>query len=169
MTEESPVTDTLIARLRERARIRRQIPGRKAAEEGKPDRIADVLDEAADALSASQSESAEARGNVTRLLADLSECSRKRCALVDALSASQAELRDCERRCDEWREQSNRDSALAVCNETLRAEIRRLREALQKYGEHAAFCYSQAFHPGKPQAQICDCGFAALAGTEGRK
>jgi hypothetical protein len=46
---------------------------------------------------------------------------------ADALSASQAELRDCERRCDEWREQSCRDSALAVCNETLRAEIRRLR------------------------------------------
>lgn len=37
----------LIHRLRERARIRRQIPGRKSVEEGKPDRIADVLDEAA--------------------------------------------------------------------------------------------------------------------------
>ncbi len=37
----------LIERLRERARIRRQIPGRKSAEEGKPDRIADILDEAA--------------------------------------------------------------------------------------------------------------------------
>lgn len=42
----------LIARLRERARIRRQIPTRKSVQENKPDRIADLLDEAADALDA---------------------------------------------------------------------------------------------------------------------
>ena len=41
----------LIYRLRERARIRRQIPGRKSVQEGKTDRIADLLEEAADALS----------------------------------------------------------------------------------------------------------------------
>ena len=40
----------LIYRLRERARIRRQIPGRKSVQEGIPDRLADLLDEAADAL-----------------------------------------------------------------------------------------------------------------------
>jgi hypothetical protein len=33
-----------------RAAIRRQIPGRKSVQEGKPDRIADLLDEAADAI-----------------------------------------------------------------------------------------------------------------------
>lgn len=37
----------LVYRLKERARIRRQIPGRKSVEEGKPDRIADLLEEAA--------------------------------------------------------------------------------------------------------------------------
>lgn len=37
----------LIFRLKERARIRRQIPGRKSVQEGKPDRIADLLEEAA--------------------------------------------------------------------------------------------------------------------------
>ena len=37
----------LIFRLRERARIRRQISSRKSVQEGKPDRIADLLEEAA--------------------------------------------------------------------------------------------------------------------------
>jgi hypothetical protein len=40
----------LIFRLEERARIRRQIPGRKSVEEGTPDRIADLLEEAAQEL-----------------------------------------------------------------------------------------------------------------------
>lgn len=44
----------LIHRLRTRAAIRRQIPGRKAQTEGKPDRLADLLEEAADALEASR-------------------------------------------------------------------------------------------------------------------
>ncbi len=43
---------SLVYRLRERARIRRQIPGRKSVQEGKPDRIADLLEEAANALEA---------------------------------------------------------------------------------------------------------------------
>lgn len=34
-------------RLRKRAEIRRQIPGHKSVQEGKPDRLADLLDEAA--------------------------------------------------------------------------------------------------------------------------
>lgn len=42
--------DDLVYRLRERARIRRQIPGRKSVQEGKTDRIADLLEEAAEAL-----------------------------------------------------------------------------------------------------------------------
>jgi hypothetical protein len=37
----------LVHRLRERARIRRAIDTRKSVQEGKPDRIADLLDEAA--------------------------------------------------------------------------------------------------------------------------
>ena len=40
----------LIFRLRERARIRRQIPGRKSVIENKPDRIADLLEEAVDEI-----------------------------------------------------------------------------------------------------------------------
>lgn len=38
---------SLVFRLRKRAEIRRQIQGRKSVQEGKPDRIADLLDEAA--------------------------------------------------------------------------------------------------------------------------
>ena len=42
----------LVYRLRKRAEIRRQIPGRKSVEEGKPDRIADLLEEAANEIEA---------------------------------------------------------------------------------------------------------------------
>lgn len=37
----------LVYRLRRRAEIRRQIPDRKSVQEGRPDRIADLLEEAA--------------------------------------------------------------------------------------------------------------------------
>jgi len=40
----------LVYRLRKRAEIRRQIPGRKSVDEGKPDRIADLLEEAANEI-----------------------------------------------------------------------------------------------------------------------
>ncbi len=39
--------ETLVERLRKRAAIRRQIDTRKSVQEGKPDRIADLLEEAA--------------------------------------------------------------------------------------------------------------------------
>ena len=39
--------EDLIFRLRKRAEIRRQISTRKSVQEGKPDRIADLLEEAA--------------------------------------------------------------------------------------------------------------------------
>ena len=39
--------ESLVFRLRKRAEIRRQIPGRKSVQEGTPDRIAALLDEAA--------------------------------------------------------------------------------------------------------------------------
>jgi hypothetical protein len=42
--------EPLIYRLRKRAEIRRQIATRKSVQEGKPDRIADLLEEAANAL-----------------------------------------------------------------------------------------------------------------------
>ena len=46
-----PVAEqSLLFRLRKRAEIRRQIPGRLAVLENKPDRIADLLDEAADEI-----------------------------------------------------------------------------------------------------------------------
>ena len=53
MTDEShlPVSEqSLVFRLRKRAEIRRQIQGRKSVEEGKPDRIADLLEEAANEI-----------------------------------------------------------------------------------------------------------------------
>lgn len=40
----------LVYRLRKRAEIRRQIPSRKSVQEGQPDRIADLLEEAADEI-----------------------------------------------------------------------------------------------------------------------
>jgi hypothetical protein len=44
------MTHDLVYRLRKRAEIRRQISTRKSVQEGKPDRIADLLDEAAEEL-----------------------------------------------------------------------------------------------------------------------
>ena len=44
------MSEELVKRLRERARIRRQIPTRKSVQNGEPDRIADLLDEAAAAI-----------------------------------------------------------------------------------------------------------------------
>ena len=53
MNDESnlPVSEqSLVFRLRKRAEIRRQISSRKSVEEGKPDRIADLLEEAANEI-----------------------------------------------------------------------------------------------------------------------
>lgn len=53
MKDESnlPVEEqSLVYRLRKRAEIRRQISSRKSVAEGKPDRLADLLEEAANAL-----------------------------------------------------------------------------------------------------------------------
>jgi hypothetical protein len=44
------MNDDLIFRLRKRAEIRRQIPSRKSVQNNEPDRIADLLEEAANAL-----------------------------------------------------------------------------------------------------------------------
>jgi hypothetical protein len=40
----------IVYRLRKRAEIRRQIQDRKSVQEGKPDRIADILEEAANEI-----------------------------------------------------------------------------------------------------------------------
>ncbi len=53
MKDEShlPVAEqSLVFRLRKRAEIRRQIKDRKSVQEGKPDRIADLLEEAANEI-----------------------------------------------------------------------------------------------------------------------
>ena len=53
MTDESqmPLSEqSLIFRLRKRSEIRRQIQSRKSVQEGRPDRIASLLDEAADEI-----------------------------------------------------------------------------------------------------------------------
>jgi hypothetical protein len=42
--------ESLIYRLRKRSEIRRSIQSRKSVQEGKPDRIADLLEEAADEI-----------------------------------------------------------------------------------------------------------------------
>ncbi len=42
-----PPKEDIVERLRKRAEIRRSIPTRKSATEGAPDRLADLLDEAA--------------------------------------------------------------------------------------------------------------------------
>jgi hypothetical protein len=46
----SRLNDDLIYRLRKRADIRRHIPSRKSVQNNEPDRIADLLEEAADAI-----------------------------------------------------------------------------------------------------------------------
>lgn len=44
------MSEDLVYRLRKRAEIRRQIPGRKSVQEGKADRISDLLEEAANEI-----------------------------------------------------------------------------------------------------------------------
>jgi hypothetical protein len=47
---QSAVENDIVYRLKRRAEIRRQIPSRRSVQEGKADRIADLLDEAADEI-----------------------------------------------------------------------------------------------------------------------
>ena len=44
------MTEDLVYRLRKRSEIRRQIPSRKSVQDGAPDRLADLLDEAANEI-----------------------------------------------------------------------------------------------------------------------
>jgi hypothetical protein len=62
------MNEDLIYRLRKRAEIRRQISTRKSVQEGKPDRIADLLEEAANALDKINEESVKwAEKKVTKI------------------------------------------------------------------------------------------------------
>jgi len=61
-----PVSEqSLVFRLRKRAEIRRQIPGRKSVEEGKSDRIADLLEESANEIE-----------HLIKKIVDLKQCSK---------------------------------------------------------------------------------------------
>lgn len=55
--------DDLVYRLRKRAEIRRQAFGRKSVQEGKPDRIADILEEAANEIEQLKIQVINAKGN----------------------------------------------------------------------------------------------------------
>jgi hypothetical protein len=60
-----PVAEqSLVFRLRKRAEIRRQIKDRKSVQEGAPDRIADLLEEAADEIEAFRALRSELEGVV---------------------------------------------------------------------------------------------------------
>lgn len=68
----------LILRLRIRASIRRKIPTRKSIQEGKPDRIADLLDEAANELARLRNElNFERNRNIFSFLANYFSFRRK--------------------------------------------------------------------------------------------
>lgn len=58
--------DDLVDRLLTRARIRRQIATRKSVQEGKPDRIADLLEEAAGRIVALE----QGSGSVLKTISD---------------------------------------------------------------------------------------------------
>lgn len=47
---QNMVENDIVYRLKKRAEIRRQIPGRRSVIEGKPDRISDLLEEAAEEI-----------------------------------------------------------------------------------------------------------------------
>lgn len=70
MIDEShlPVSEqSLVYRLLKRAEIRRQISSRKSVQEGKADRIADLLEEAATAIVELQSKVCEAESRISDL------------------------------------------------------------------------------------------------------
>jgi protein subunit release factor A len=60
--------EQLVYRLRKRAEIRRSISERKSVQENKPDRISELLEEAADEIEKLTSISAELEETVKRLL-----------------------------------------------------------------------------------------------------
>ena len=70
MIDEShlPVAEqSLVFRLRKRAEIRRQIDSRTSVKEGKPDRIADLLEEAAVEIESLQAQICAAESTISEL------------------------------------------------------------------------------------------------------
>ena len=68
MTDESDLLyeqQSLIFRLRKRAEIRRQISSRKSVQEGKPDRMSDLLEEAANEIESLQSQVCAAESKIS--------------------------------------------------------------------------------------------------------
>jgi hypothetical protein len=74
------MSDDLVYRLRKRAEIRRQIPSRKSVQEGKPDRIADLLEEAANHIDMHQM-STQSEKEAWRYASELEE-DRKKLMLI---------------------------------------------------------------------------------------
>lgn len=64
---------SIVGRLRARAAIRRTIKHRKSVQEGKPDRISDLLEEAAESISQLERELGEARREVEKQMAESKE------------------------------------------------------------------------------------------------
>lgn len=58
--------ESLVYRLKARAAIRRSVKTRKSVQEGKPDRISDLLEEAAERISTLERELGEARDNAAK-------------------------------------------------------------------------------------------------------
>jgi adenylate kinase len=76
MKDEShlPVAEqSLVFRLRKRAEIRRQIKDRKSVQEGAPDRIADLLEEAADEIEQQKSTIID-QENIIKILQEEVDC-----------------------------------------------------------------------------------------------
>jgi hypothetical protein len=99
MTDEShlPVAEqSLVFRLRKRAEIRRQIKDRKSVQEGARDRIADLLEEAANELTALRALRYELMG----VLEDCEEsgydavCGATLNRVIDQLSSSLQEIKN---------------------------------------------------------------------------
>jgi hypothetical protein len=69
-----PVSEqSLVFRLRKRAEIRRQINDRKSVQEGKPDRISDLLEEAANKIEQQES-TVIAQENIIKILQEEVNC-----------------------------------------------------------------------------------------------
>ena len=68
MSEES-----LVYRLKKRAEIRRSIQHRKSVQEGKPDRIADLLEEAANEIENAVAKDLIARGDNKRSTSEVGD------------------------------------------------------------------------------------------------
>ena len=81
----------LIYRLRKRAEIRRQIPGRRSVQEGAPDRIADLLEEAATEIERLHENVAELERIANEWMRDYDRIKNKYEPLVAVLSAPTGE------------------------------------------------------------------------------